>query len=97
MIGKTALALTASDTPPDIRSEAHWWANADGNRGTKIEYDGEENGIHWWKSGRCRMMLKSKPPHLTPEDVQRLEWRMKQYYERERERMIESFKQGRQL
>lgn len=56
-------------------------------------YDGQEHGIHYWRSGTSRMMLRSQPKNMSPEDEAELKWQMAKYYERERERMLDEVDQ----
>lgn len=94
-IGKSALELTKASTPKPLRSEAFWWTRADGNRGTRIWYSGEEHGIHWWQSNSTnKFSLRSLPPEMDEYDEQRLEQMMRVYYEREREEMIDARRTG---
>lgn len=89
IIGKSALELTRSETPDEIRAEAFWWTRADGTRGTRIYYDGEEHGIHWWRAGQSRFHLRSRPKLMDDYDVQKLEQWMSRYYEQQHEQMVD--------
>ena len=94
LIGKTALDLTKSDTPPDIRAEAHWFVRADGNRGQRLTYAGERNGIHVWQvNSMTQMFLRSKPAHMSDEDTARLNRTMAWYQERQHKQMIDTFRE----
>ncbi len=90
-IGKTALDLTRSTTPDDLRTEAYWWCNADGNRGTKVTYAGDAHGIHRWQvvGQECEMWLRSKPKPMSSDDQERIERSMRWYMERNHEQMID--------
>jgi hypothetical protein len=93
-IGKTALDLTKSDTPADIRAEAYWFVRADGNMGQRLTYAGEQNGIHIWQvNSNTQMFLRSKPAHMSEEDTAKLNRTMAWYNERQHEQMIDTLRE----
>jgi hypothetical protein len=88
--GFTALALVFELTTPLIKSEALWLSNADGNRGSVIEYIGTQDGMNIWKLEDGSMMrIKSTPRHLTREENEQIEAALKPYYARMYEQLVD--------
>lgn len=89
-IGRTALDLTKSDVPADLRAEAYWWVGADGNRGQRIYYVGEKHGIHAWQTDPdTQFYLRSKPRGMDAESEKQLNHWMRRYNERQHEQMVD--------